>query len=91
MATVTEIVHPVEVAIIGEHRVWLRFEDGAEGELDFSGWAWEGVFSPLSDPAYFARAEVDPQLRTLVWPNGADIAPETLHLWVTQGVERTFG
>ena len=37
------------------------------------------VFEPVLDPAYFARVFVDHQLGTIVWPNGADFAPETLH------------
>lgn len=39
---------------------------------------------PLQNPAYFARVEVDEELGTIAWPNGADIAPETLHRWVTE-------
>lgn len=36
------------------------------------------------DPAYFARVEVDEELGTIALPNGADIAPETLYLWITE-------
>jgi hypothetical protein len=43
------------------------------------------VFEALADPAYFAKVELDPELGTLVWPNGADFAPETLHNWVLSG------
>lgn len=80
----SEIVHVVGVEARGGHRLFLRFEDGAEGELDFSTEIWKGVFEPLRDPAYFARVELDKELGTIVWPNGADIAPETLHLWVNE-------
>jgi len=38
-----------------------------------------GVFEPLRDSAYFARLKADPEAGTVVWPNGADIAPETLY------------
>jgi hypothetical protein len=38
------------------------------------------VFEPLRDPVYFARVELDAELGTISWPNGADVAPETLHL-----------
>jgi hypothetical protein len=41
----------------------------------FSTEAWDGVFAPLSDPTYFARVELDEGLGTIVWPNGADVAP----------------
>ncbi|MGN6815483.1 MAG: DUF2442 domain-containing protein [Solirubrobacterales bacterium] len=63
----------------------LRFEDGTAGELDFSDEVWSGVFAPLAAPAYFDSAMLDEELGTIVWPNGADIAPETLHRWVVEG------
>jgi hypothetical protein len=84
----SEIVHVTDVQPLGGHRLRFRFEDGVEGELDFSTESWDGVFAPLEDPAYFARVELDEELGTIVWPNGADIAPETLHLWVTEKVDR---
>lgn len=87
MELVSGIVHPIEFRITGEHRLWLRFEDGAEGEIDFSGRSWNGVFAPLRDPEFFKSVEIDPELRTIVWPNGADIAPETLHHWVVEGID----
>lgn len=40
---------------------------------------WKGVFEPLRDPKYFATVKVDPEAATVVWPNGADLAPETLY------------
>jgi hypothetical protein len=82
-----EIVHVTEVEPMGGHRLRLRFEDGAEGELDLATQPRRGVFAPLDDPTYFARVELDEELGTIVWPNGADIAPETLHRWVTEHVE----
>lgn len=71
------------VEVVGEHRLHLVFEDGSSGEIDASGWSWRGVFEPLRDPAYFAQARLDEQLGTIVWPNGADVAPETLRHWIT--------
>lgn len=70
------LVHVVAAQHRGAHRVWLRFNDGLEGEIDLAG-AFRGpVFEPLKDPSYFARFQVDD---TLVWPNGADYAPEFLY------------
>jgi Protein of unknown function (DUF2442) len=72
----------VDVEVVGDHRLRLAFDDGVSGELDASSWDWVGVFEPLRDPAYFARIELDHELGSIRWPNGADVAPETLHLWV---------
>jgi Protein of unknown function (DUF2442) len=74
-----------EVEVVGAHRLRLAFDDGVGGELDASNWDWTGVFKPLSDPEYFARVQLDPELGTISWPNGADVAPETLHLWLARG------
>jgi hypothetical protein len=63
---------------LGGHSVWLRFSDGLEGAIDLSAELAGEVFEPLRDEAYFARLELHPELRTLVWPNGADFAPEFL-------------
>ncbi len=70
------VPHLIHAHHLGGHRVWLRFDDGMEGELDLSGELSGEVFEPLRDPAYFGRFDVDD---TLVWPNGADFAPEFLH------------
>ena len=66
----------VKAKHLGDFRVFLSFSDALEGEVDLRDDLWEEVFEPLRDPAYFARFEVDD---TLVWPNGADFAPEFLH------------
>jgi hypothetical protein len=79
-----KLVHVTEVERLGGYRLRLAFDDGASGELDFSTEKWGGIFSPLRDVEYFAQVELDRELGTIVWPNGADFAPETLHRWVTQ-------
>lgn len=56
----------------------LRFADGAEGEIDLAGELQGDVFEPLRDKACFRRFTLHPELRTVVWPNGADFAPEFL-------------
>jgi hypothetical protein len=60
----------------------LRFDDDTTGEIDCRPWLFEredGLFAELRDPALFARAWVDREADTIVWPNGADVAPETLY------------
>jgi hypothetical protein len=84
---VAELVHVTEVEVVGSHRLRLSFDDGAEGQVDLSSWRWRGVFEPLADPDYFRQVTLDKELGTIVWPNGADIAPETLHAWVARGLK----
>ena len=67
----------VDAEYRGEFRIWIAFNDGIEGTVDFSEWLTGPVFEPLKDPAYFARFFLEGS--TVAWPNGADIAPETLH------------
>lgn len=61
----------------GEYRIHITFQDGIEGTIDFALWLDGPVFEPLKDPQYFQRFFVDGG--TVAWPNGADIAPETLY------------
>jgi hypothetical protein len=89
MIAMAEIVHVTSVEVVGDHRLRLAFEDGAEGEVDLSAWQWRGVFEPLADPAYFRSVSLDNELGTIVWPNGADLAPETLYAWVALGLAPT--
>ncbi len=80
-----KVVDIDELKVLGPHRIFLRFVDGVEGELDFSSHRWQGVFAPLEDPQYFAQVELDDDLHTIAWPNGADVAPDSLYLWVSEG------
>ena len=63
-----------------DYRLMLRFADGSSGSVDVSAMVdFTGVFEPLKDHDYFTRVRVDPELGSIAWPNGADIAPETLY------------
>ena len=78
------LVNVIKVEARGAHRLWLEFDDGARGEVELAGFlTFAGVFEPLRDPAYFGQARVDPDLGTVVWPNGADVDPVVLHALVT--------
>jgi len=68
----------IDAHYVGEKTVWLRFTDGAEGEVDLSAELHGEVFEPLQSDEYFRSFNLDPDLKTLVWPNGADFAPEFL-------------
>jgi hypothetical protein len=63
----------------GDYRIWLKFADGVEGEIDLESELWGEVFLPLRDKALFAELSVNDDIETLVWPNGADFAPEFLY------------
>jgi Protein of unknown function (DUF2442) len=74
----------VEVRAVGDHRLRLSFEDGAEGEIDVATIvSFEGVFAPLRDPKAFAAGKVDRELGTVRWPNGADLDPDVLYALIT--------
>ncbi len=60
-----------------DYQIDLVFNDGSEATLDFSQWLDGPVFEPLKDREYFRRFFIDGG--TIAWPNGADIAPETLY------------
>ena len=60
-----------------DYRIHLIFNDNSEATVDFSEWLDGPVFEPLKDSEYFRRFFLDGG--TVVWPNGADIAPETLY------------
>ncbi len=63
----------VEVQQRDGYRLWLRFEDGLEAEVDLAlELTFEGVFAPLRDPSFFAKVRVEPDLGTICWPNNAD-------------------
>ena len=62
------------------YAVHVRFEDSTSAEVDLSYLLdYGGIFEPLRDPEYFRRLTADPEAGTIVWPNEADIAPETLY------------
>ncbi len=69
----------VEAAHVRDYIVHIRFADGIEGDIDLQAELDGEIFAPLKDAAYFKRFEVNPELHTLTWPNGADFAPEFLY------------
>jgi hypothetical protein len=79
MTFVEQLHDVIGVEISGEYRLRLTFDDRTVGEVDFAGHEWRGVFEPLRDLDYFARATVDAEAGTVTWPNGADMAPEPLY------------
>ena len=69
----------LEARHINAHVIWLRFKDGTSGEIDLAPALQGPIMEPLKDVDFFKQFSVHPEFRTLVWPNGADFAPEFLH------------
>lgn len=66
--------------VLEPYRLRITFEDGTCGEVDVRDRVpFVGVFAPLEDPRVFAQARIDPELRTVVWPTGADLAPDAMY------------
>lgn len=68
-----------EARYAGDYRIWLRFADGIEGEIDLESELWGEMFEPLKDKTLFARFQLYPERSTIYWPNDADLAPEFLY------------
>jgi hypothetical protein len=79
MRTMDKLVDVTGVEVIGDHKLRLTFADGLVGDIDFVGRDWRRVFEPLTDQAFFAQVRVDQEIGTIVWPNGVDMAPESLY------------
>jgi len=69
----------VEAKYIDGYNLRISFEDGKQGVFDFSPYVKEGIFIQLRDKKEFIKFYVNKELGTICWPNGADIAPETIY------------
>lgn len=78
----THAIHRVaSLRIEAPFTLWLQFEDGAEQIIDFRPVLAGELLGPLRDLTIFNQVRIDPEVHTLVWPNGADFDPSTLHDW----------
>jgi hypothetical protein len=75
-------IHRVEsFEAVGPYVLKVRFEDGTEQVIDFEPILTGDLFGPLREGDLFSQVSLDPEVQTLVWPNGADFDPATLHDW----------
>ena len=74
-----DFVKVTSAQVLGHYRLRLGFSDGSLRDVDLTGELRGPVFEPLADPDFFAQVHVDDELGTVVWPNGADFAPEFLN------------
>ena len=68
-----------EAKYVKAYTIWLRYEDGAEGEVDLESELWGEVFETIKDQKEFQAFRLNTELNTITWPNGADFAPEFLY------------
>ena len=67
--------------IVGPYTLAVQFDDGVCQRIDFGPILKGELYGPLRDRSLFEQVSIDPEVHTLVWPNGADFDPATLHDW----------
>jgi hypothetical protein len=68
-------------AIVGPYSLEVSFEDGVNRRIDLEPVLEGELYGPLRDQSVFKGVHIDSEVGTLVWPNGADFDPATLHDW----------
>jgi hypothetical protein len=71
----------LDVRVVGPYTLAVDFDDSTRQEIDLEPVLQGELYGPLRQPELFAAVTVDPEVGTIVWPNGADFDPETLHDW----------
>ena len=81
--------HPIHrvtaFEVVGSYTLRIEFENCSRQTVYFRGVLEGGLYGPLQDVALFNRVQIDPEVHTLVWPNGADFDPATLYDWQKYG------
>jgi len=85
------ILHVTKATYLEDYRVEISFNDGKTGTVDLSQSLTGAVFEPLKDIKTFSQLKVDKELDTIVWPNGADLAPEYLYFQAFKEIEELQG
>ena len=77
--------HPIykvtRFEVVAPYTLTIEFNDGLSRTINFQPVLVGEVFGPLREPSVFNAVRIDPEVQTLVWPNGADFDPATLHDW----------
>lgn len=81
---------PVDVKALPRYRIWLRYDDGAQGEIDLSDMAGRGVFQAWTDPAVFNAVKLGSH-GAIEWSPDLDLCPDAMYLRLTgKTVEAVF-
>ena len=67
--------------IVAPYTLSVRFDDGTDQTINFAPVLTGELFGELRDPKLFNQVRIDPEVKTLVWPNGSDFEAATLHDW----------
>jgi hypothetical protein len=73
------IIHITKAKVVDSYSLELTFDNGVQKRVNLRPELYGPIFEPLRDPSFFAKAFVDPDSRTVTWPNGADFAPDYLY------------
>ena len=76
-----EIYRVMSFEKIAPFTLRVHFDDGSSQLIDFRPVLKGKLYGPLQDPSLFDQVQIDPEVHTLVWPNGADFDPAILHNW----------
>jgi hypothetical protein len=83
------IIHVTHAKVVGGFSLELTFDNGVRKRVNLRKELYGPIFEPLRDPSYFAKAYVDPDSRTVSWPNGADFAPDFLYQFESEEMPDT--
>ena len=75
------IIHVMAVKVVGPHSLDLAFDDGTRKRINLRRELYGPVFEPLRDPTYFAQVRLDPDARTVSWPNRPISRPTFSIIW----------
>ena len=76
------MIRPTEVKARAGYRIWLRYSDGSEGEVDLSDLAGKGIFAAWNEPGYFERVHITDH-RSIAWDDDLEICPDTVYMELT--------
>ncbi|RLC49168.1 MAG: DUF2442 domain-containing protein [Candidatus Cloacimonadota bacterium] len=75
----------INAKYISDYKIEVEFDNGVKKTIDCKNWLKGKIFKPLKNKDYFSKFFIDGW--TIAWPNGADIAPETLYKYTTNSTK----